>query len=206
MNTLQAISARRSIRCFTGETVAPDVITTCLEAARQAPSSTNSQPWKLVVVRTPERRAGLAAAAYAQRHVAEAGVLFAVLGDRKAFRRRFRRARELQQVGAIGPMSQELTTGYEAFERAMNPDVAITANCMLAAQNLVLAATDMGLGTCWVMLFDTEQVSQVLQLPKTLFPVALIAAGYPAEQPAPRPRYALNEIACDETLDRPWGG
>ncbi len=206
MNTLEAISSRRSIRRFADKPIAPAVITTCLEAARLAPSSTNSQPWKLVVVQSPARRAQLAAAAYGQTHVAGAAVLFAVLGDRKAFRRRFRRGKELQEVGAIAPMSQELTTGYEAFERAMNPDVAITTNCMLAAQNLVIAATDQGLGTCWVMLFDAERVSETLALPKGLFPVALIAAGYPAEQPEARPRYALNEIACEETLDHPWDG
>lgn len=205
MDTFDAISNRRSIRRFKPDPVDAALITRCLEAARLAPSGTNCQPWKLLVVRSAEKRQALADASYGQAMLRQAPVVIVLLGDSKAYRRRFRTGQELIATGAIDADSAEKAlAAYKNLKRDDDDATSITMNCMLAGQNLVLQATNEGLGTCWMMLFQRERVGEILNLPKTLFPVALIPLGYPDQNPSPRPRYSLGDIAFDESIDRPW--
>lgn len=64
----------------------------------------------------------------------------------------------------------------------------------IAMEHLVLAATDQGLGTCWVGRFDETRVKRTLGIPDRIRVVALTPVGYPDEWPAPRPRKTLGEI------------
>lgn len=71
----------------------------------------------------------------------------------------------------------------------LDVDVAI------AVDHLILAATDLGLGTCWVCAFDAEHTRSVLELPSNLEPIALIPLGYPGDGPVPmKKRKSLSEI------------
>ncbi len=205
MDTLKVISLRRSIRAFKDTPVAPELITRCLEAARLAPSSTNSQPWKFLVVRSRERREKLMEAAYGQKLIGQAPVVILLLGDTQAYRKRFRTGKELLDVGAIdSDTAAKVAAAYAGRKEEGNGEPAIRANCMIAGQNLILAATDLGLGSCWVMLFKKESIETLFNLPKHLFPIALIPLGFADQQPPPRPRYPLSELAFDEAVDRPW--
>lgn len=118
-----------------------------------------------------------------------------------------RRGKELMDVGAIDKDTVAvLAKAYASRKKEPAPELMIMLNCMLAGQNLVLEAFNQGLGTCWVMLMDSEKVASALELPTHLFPVALIPMGHADQSPAPRPRYALEDIAADETVDCPWAG
>ncbi|HPT82683.1 MAG TPA: nitroreductase family protein [Limnochordia bacterium] len=65
----------------------------------------------------------------------------------------------------------------------------------IAVDHLILAATALGLGTCWVCAFDAQKLHEVLQLPEHLEPIVLIPLGYPGEGPVPaKKRKALDEI------------
>jgi len=63
-----------------------------------------------------------------------------------------------------------------------------------AVQNLLLLATSLGYGTCWVGAFDESQVSEVLSLPVQERPLALIPIGKSAEQPSPPQRLPIEKI------------
>jgi nitroreductase len=69
-----------------------------------------------------------------------------------------------------------------------------TANTYIAIEHLVLAAASMGIGTCWVGAADGRQVRAAFDLPRNIFVVALVAVGYPAEEPRPRPRLQMEDI------------
>lgn len=69
-----------------------------------------------------------------------------------------------------------------------NIDVAI------AVEHLCLAATEQGLGTCWVCNFDAERCHQLFEMPETEEPVVIIPVGYPATEPTPRLRKAPGEL------------
>jgi nitroreductase len=64
----------------------------------------------------------------------------------------------------------------------------------IAMDHLILAATELGLGTCWVAAFDPTAARQVLGLPNSVEPVAFTPLGYPAYQPGPKARKALSEL------------
>jgi nitroreductase len=69
-------------------------------------------------------------------------------------------------------------------------DVDVT----IAMDHLILAATDLGLGTCWVAAFNPAAARQVLCLPDGVEPIAFTPLGYPADQPRPKERKALSEL------------
>ncbi len=206
METLAALAARRSIRRFRPDPIPAALLLQMLEAARQAPSATNCQPWKFLVVRSPAGREALREAAYGQRMFVEAPATIVCLGDRQIYKKRLRRGRELIEIGAVEAETMEKVGEVYAC-RARDPEAdeqAITLNCALAIQNLIVAAAALGLGTCWVRLMDEARVAEALALPAHLFPVALVPVGYAAEQPGPRPRYELSEIAWDERVGEPF--
>lgn len=200
------VSTRRSIRKFSEQPVSRRSLNYMLEAARLAPSGSNAQPWSFLVVREGRTRRLLAAAACGQVFLEQAPVVIACLGNRKAFRKRLRRGKELLEVGAI---DSEVAVAAQSFYKGQRAesgggDQEIRMNCAIAIEHLVLAAEAQNLGTCWVTLMEVERVGQVLKLPDHLFPVALLAVGHSAQNPEPRPRYPLSEIAFDETLETPW--
>ncbi len=64
----------------------------------------------------------------------------------------------------------------------------------IAMDHLILAAAELGLGTCWVAAFDPAAAREVLGLPDGVEPVAFTPLGYPADQPGPKRRKALPEL------------
>jgi nitroreductase len=66
----------------------------------------------------------------------------------------------------------------------------------IAMENLALAATAEGLGTCWIGAFGQDKVRKVLGIPETARVVEVMTLGYPADSPGPRKRKALDEIVC----------
>jgi len=69
----------------------------------------------------------------------------------------------------------------------------------IAVGSMLLEADAQGLGTCWVGFFDQAEIRPVLGIPDDKYVLGVIPLGYPAEQPAPRPRKALSEIVRAET-------
>ncbi len=209
MEFFDVIRGRRSVREFLDKPVSSKDIETCLEAARLAPSATNSQPWKFLVARKPEVREALAEAGFNQPCLKQAPVITVLLGDRDLYKKRLRRAKELADVGALS--SETMAAVEERYKakpdsgREAN-DSAIRLNCMLAGEHYVLAAAALELGCCWVGMFDAEKVMQALKLEeKYNFPIALLPTGYPkgGEIP-PRPRYGISDIAWKDEMGRPW--
>ena len=64
----------------------------------------------------------------------------------------------------------------------------------IAVDHMTLAATALGLGTCWIGAFDPGAVGKLLDLPKGVVPAHVLPLGYPAETPAARPRKAFDEV------------
>jgi len=64
----------------------------------------------------------------------------------------------------------------------------------IAMDHLILAATDLGLGTCWIGAFDPVATREILGLPDDVEPVAFTPLGYPADEPRPKRRKPLEEL------------
>jgi len=69
---------------------------------------------------------------------------------------------------------------------------------MIAVEHMVLAATTLGYGTCWIGAFSEKEVKRILRIPEELTVIALLPIGFPDEAPAPRVRKPLKEIVFIE--------
>jgi nitroreductase len=166
-DVLDVIRERRSIRSFKSDPLPENALNQILEAARWAPSAGNVQPWEFFVVRSEEQKKGLAKAALGQMFLAEAPVVIVVCAVPSRSARRYRERGE---------------------------KLYCIQDTAAATQNILLSATAIGLGTCWIGAFDEEGVRRVLGLGLDMKPVALIPVGYPAEKPSPPRRRATEEI------------
>ena len=166
MQVFEAIRNRRSVRAYQSEPVNPELVQTVLEAASQAPSAGNLQAYRVYVVRTESLKRDLATAALEQEFLANAPValVFCAVAARSA--KYGRRGAELYCV-------QDAT---------------------IAAAYAQLAATGLGLATCWVGAFDEAALVRLLNLPGGQRPVAILPLGWPAEQPSPPSRRPLDEL------------
>ncbi|RJP35269.1 MAG: nitroreductase family protein [Actinobacteria bacterium] len=161
MDVFEAMEKRRSVRSFDPAGDVPDeMVEELLRCACQAPSAGNVQPWRFIVVRDVEMKRELVAAALGQGFLAEAPVVIVVCADLAA---------------------HSLSYGQRGVELYSIQDTAA------AIENLLLAATALGLGTCWVGAFREKDVVQALRLVKDLRPMALIPVGY-ATRDEPQPR------------------
>jgi nitroreductase len=158
---------RFSCRRYRQDPVPRATIEAMLEAAIWAPSGGNLQPWRFAVVLSPGLRRALASAAYGQSFVAAAPAVIVVCAVPEESARHY------------GPRGREL---YCLQDTAA------------ATENLLLAATELGLGACWVGAFDERAVARELALPDGWRPVAVVPVGFPAEQASSRSRRPLLDV------------
>ena len=175
MEVMEAIKARRSIRAYRDEPVPREKLLRFLEAVRLAPSWKDKQCWNVIVLQDRERIRAL-------------GELL-----------RWNPGRDVYDtapcilVFTADPEKSGVRDGKPYYMT----DVGI------AMENGVLAAREMGLGTCWVGAFTEEPVRELLGIPETIRVVAVTPLGVPAEAPEPRPRKPLEELAFGETWGEP---
>jgi len=79
--------------------------------------------------------------------------------------------------------------------------LAYPIDVAIAVDHMTLQAVAEGLGTCWVCAFSEPDVKKLLAIPDTVRVVTLLPLGYPAEEPAPRPRKPIQECACFEKYE-----
>jgi nitroreductase len=206
MDVREAISKRRSIRRFKPDPVSDELLEQILESARLAPSGSNTQPWRFIVVKDAETRLKLQLASYNQRHVGQAPVVIVCCADIKAFSAFPERIDELIAVGALPAKTREvfvpsLKRGEMSADIKWHLLIAATSNTDIAIEHMVLQAVELGLGTCWVRWFDDNKLKEILGIPKNIETVAVLPIGYPAEDPPQRPRFGLKKIVYYEK----WG-
>jgi len=78
------------------------------------------------------------------------------------------------------------------------------ADCAIAAQNILLAAHEMGIGSCMALSYAKVAIKEILDIPEGIEPLLVITLGYPAEDPEPPPRLELNEIAFMDEFGKEW--
>jgi len=162
---MQLIETRRSIRSYKDQEIEEDKLNYVLQAFRKAPSAKNLQPWKLVVIKNKKILTDIAIACNNQTFMEEAPVIIAAC------------AKEEEAYGSMG--------GYMS---SYPIDIAI------ALEHLILAATEKGLGTCWIGAFKEQLVKDILGVPENVRVVALTPLGYPAREASIRGRKPLTEI------------
>jgi F420 biosynthesis protein FbiB-like protein len=178
----QLIQGRRSIRRYEPQPVTRHILERLLTAANWAPSAHNSQPWRFCVVEDDgiKRRLAVRMGECWRQDLLADGTDPEVAEERVATSRdRIVGAPIL--ILACASLGGRATYSDEPRDRA--EWAMALQGVALACQNLLLAAHQYGLGTCWMCapLFVPELVREVLCLPETWHPQALITVGYSAE-------------------------
>jgi len=173
LDVFEAIKKRRSIRAYADEKVSEKDVERLIEAARCAPSAGNIQPWEFVIVKDMETKRKLSDAALNQTFIEKAPVVIVVCADLNRSSRGY------------GSRGENL---YSIQDTAA------------ATENILLAAQELGLATCWVGAFHEKEVAKAVKAPRNLRPVAIVPVGHPAERPAASPKRSVNEIVHYETF------
>jgi nitroreductase len=202
MELLKGMKARRAIRKFKPDPVPDEYVRELLEAARLAPSGSNLQPARYIVIKSQEARAKLGECTPLP-FVAEAPVVIVCCADSKAFASAGERYKELQESGAFAetPMEKPNPREYLRRNRSMGEaeiKAYLSLNVAIAIDHITLRAVDLGLGTCWVMMFDQDKLRQAFEIDERYHLLALLPVGYPAQDPAQRPRLAVEELLLKE--------
>jgi len=210
-NFLNVIYTRRSIRKYKDQDIPSDILKKILEAGRWAPSGENAQPWRFVIVKDRKKReilGRIAASGSGRRFKAEyiSGKMQKRLSKFSSEETRKRVYRRLIS-GEVSAFLKDAPVNIVVVSRRDVWDAPY--DCSAAVENILLAAHALGLGGCWVVaptadIRDEIKVKELLNIPDEYTVYCVIALGYPAEQPKPRPRLPLEEIVFEEEFGRGW--
>ena len=177
----QAVEQRRATPSFDGAPVPDGDLKKILDAGLHAPSGYNMQPWRFVVVRTPEQRKRLRAACYNQAKVEEASVMIVACGDADGWRNGD--LEEMLRLGREGGMPENYAEQAKLniphyLSNHPNLPMWLNRQVMLAFTSMMLMAEVLGYDTAPMEGFEQDKVSEVLKLPLSYHVVALLAIGY----------------------------
>ena len=153
MDFLELTKKRYSVRSYTSQEVEKEKLDYILECARYAPSAVNKQPWQFIVVQSELQKQKLQKVYPAKWFVEAPLYIIVCANDSVAWTRQ--------------------------YDNKNHADI----DAAIATEHICLAATEMGLGSCWVCNFDLDLLRTNFQLPAEKYPVAIIPLGYIAEQP-----------------------
>lgn len=164
MEYQELIRKRYSVRAYRPDPVEDWKLQEILEAARLAPTAANRQPFQIIVIHTAGREEEL----------------------RKIYHREWFTQAPLI-ICACGVPEQSWVRSDD-HRRYLDVDVAIVMD------HLILAAANLGLGTCWIAAFNAKAARQILNLPDEVEPLIFTPLGYPADSPTVKERKPLEAL------------
>jgi nitroreductase len=181
MGLSEIILKRRSTRKFLDRPVEREKIEACLEAARLAPSAENVQPWRFIIVDDPQLRERLGEAAFS-------GI--------------YRTCRFATRAPVVVIILAQPDVVANKLGKAVQGTQYYLLDIGIAGEHFVLAATEMGLGTCWIGWFSKRGVRKLLSIPRKYDAVAMIALGYPnPTHVGPKKKKLLRDIVRYNKFD-----
>jgi len=145
------ICSRRSCDTFRRKGVERAKVGKMLEAARWAPSPGNIQSWEFIVVEDAELKEQVSKIAHKNKAILDSPMSIVVLSN--------------------------LTRAIARYGKSSAEKYALQ-ECGACVQNMLLVAHEEGLGTCWIGDFQTKKLVELLKIPETVLPVAIISVGY----------------------------
>ena len=176
-------SQRRSIRKFSGKPVEDEMLKSILEEAMKAPTTGNMQLYSVIITRGEEGRKKLAPLHFSQPAATGAPVMLTVCADLY----RFSKWCELSKADA----------GFDNMLSFMSA----FADAIIYSQQVVTIAEQNGLGTCYLgtVTYNAPEISELLELPDMVVPVACIALGWPDGEGEETERLPLESVVSEET-------
>ena len=166
------LKERKSVRVFTDRQIPPEEVAAILEAAVNAPTAGNQQLYTIIHVTDPQLKAQLAESCDHQPFIAKAPLVLVFCADCRKWYHTF------------------LEYGCDPRKPGVGDLMLAVSDTNIAAQNAVVAAQSLGIGSCYVgdIMENAEQQRQLLSLPPYVFPAAMLVFGYPTVQQLERPK------------------
>ena len=172
---------RKTIRRYSDREISRETIARIVETAAKAPTCGNMQLYSVIVSPTPQESAAMAPLHFNQPAAAGAKAILTVCADFN----RFTRWCSLRNADA-------------AYDNLLSFTSAMT-DAVILAQQIVTVAEMEGLGTCYLgtVTYNAPKISELLELPELVVPVAAVSLGYPAEEGSETERLPLEAILHD---------
>ena len=164
MEFIDVINKRYSVRGYSDKEVEKEKLEYVLKAATIAPTGVNAQPFKVYVIDTKKNKDELAKI-YGAKWFVEAPYVLCV-------------------VGLID----------KAWTRPWDGKNIVDIDATIVMDHIILAATDVGLGTCYIGAFKADRAKRLLDLDENEVPVLFTPLGYPDAEPRDTPRKELDEF------------
>lgn len=168
---------RRDVRRFRRDPIDPARIEALIELACHAPSVGHSQPWRFVLVASPERRAAVAAS-FAR---SNAKACDGYHGEQQARYAQLKLAGLADAPVHLAMFCDEATQAGKGLGRQTMPEM-LRYSVVAAVQTLWLAARADGIGVGWVSILEPDIVTRALDVPDTWTMIAYLCIGWPAEE------------------------
>jgi nitroreductase len=164
--TITELFNRKSVRAYEDRAIEPEKNDLILQSAAQAPTAGNQQLYTIINVTDEALKQALASACDHQPFIATGKLVLVFLADCLKWYEAYK------SVGCAprDPAASDLLLAID--------------DALIAAQNSVVAAESLGIGSCYIgdIMENCEQVRKLLALPEYVFPAALLVFGYPTEQ------------------------
>ncbi|MBN1314050.1 MAG: nitroreductase family protein [Anaerolineales bacterium] len=166
MDFQQLVQTRYSVRSYKPDAIPDEVLLQVLEAGRLAPTAANRQSFSILVIHTDGREDELKSI-YGRDWFVQGPIVLGVCG---------------------------IPAGN--WQRREDGKNFVDVDASIVMDHLILAAADLGLGTCWIGAFDPEAARRVLNLPDGVEPIVFTPLGYPSDssQPKPKVRRQMEEV------------
>ena len=204
----EAIRHRRSTPTFDGAPIEPGKLQQIVHAGLLAPSGYNLQPWRFVVVQSPEQKRRLRAASYNQAKVEEASAVIVACGDADGWRRDLEM---MLQKGLAGGMPEsyaaQARSSVPKYLAGFNTDQMhawLNKHVTIAFTHMLLMAEVLGYDTAPMEGFEQEKVREVLRLPLSYWVVALLCIGHgQGPEKFDGGRFDTNHVVFGEEFGKP---
>lgn len=197
MDTITAIQSRRSVKHYDpAHRLTEEELNQLMSLALLAPTAFNIQNWRFVVVRDPEIRKQIRAAAWDQAQVTDASLLLILCADTKSWSREPARYWKDAPGGVRDYLVNAIGQYYSGREQVQRDEAM--RSCGLAAQTIMLAAKAMGYDSCPMDGFDFDAVAKIINLPADHVITMFVVVGKGIKDPWPRAgQLPLHEVVIE---------
>jgi len=189
--------SRYATKKFDGRKIPEGKVSELLELVRFAPSAINLQPWKIKIVTDQKVKEQLKPATWGQEQITSCSHLLVFCAN-PDFESLIEKVGQLMKTSGVPEEARKMVTGIAAdMTGKMSGEQKLCwaqSQLFLALGNAVNGAKSLGFDSCPMGGFDPKEYARILKIPPPLVPTMLCPLGYAADKPAPKVRFAKEEI------------
>ena len=198
MQTTDAIQQRRAIKHYdASHQLSNDEVNYLMSLAKLSPTAYNQQNYRFVLVKDPELRKQIRAAAWDQAQVTDASLLLILCADLNAWQKEPRRYWANAPEAVQDFMVEAIDPYYRDLQQVQRDEAMRT--CGIAAQTIMLTAKDMGYDSCPMDGFDFDAVAKLINLPDDHVISMMVVVGKSTQEPWERPtQLSMDDVVIND--------